>query len=148
MAGSILPGCAIDSRVYRPRRCSREHTCPVTNTDPCACGAAPAAQLPAASGSDSPVPAPVRLTGWAVVLGIAASRVVLEGQELHVDGLVPAIVQSGRRAALGVGHGSRLVLRQGHRQHKELLLPGQAGGTGGGDDRGPVADLAVLGIMR
>src|SRR6266704_4806672 len=148
MAGSILPGWARDSGVYRPRRCSREHTCPVTNTDPWPCRAG-AATCPTFGLSEvTPVPASVRLAGWAVVSGIGACRPVREGEELDVHGLVPAVDQGGRRGARGVGHRPRLVLRQRYPQHEELLLPGQPGGAGGGDDGGPVADPSVPGAVR
>src|SRR6266511_4891495 len=148
MAGSILPGCAPDSGVYRPRRCSREHTCPVTNTDPWPCRAGAAAQFPAGLRSAWPVAVPVGLSGAAVVLGIAAYRPVREGEEFDVHGLVAAVDQGGRCEAGGVGHRPRLVLRQRYPQDEELLLPGQPGGPGGGDDGGPVADPSVPGAVR
>src|SRR6266516_1330341 len=104
MEGSILPGWARDSGVYRPRRCSREQTCPVTNTEPCACGAAAAAQLSFALRSASPVAVARWCTGWTIGLGIAASHAPLEGEELVMRRLVPALDQGRRRCSGGVGH--------------------------------------------
>ena len=37
-AGSILAGCAIDSGMYRPRRCTAGVSCAVAHTDPAATG--------------------------------------------------------------------------------------------------------------
>src|SRR6266498_5298979 len=137
MDGSILPGWARESGVYRPRRCSREQTCPVTNTEPCRAGAM-AGPRPGL-GTVAAVTGGVSRTDS----GIAASRAALEGEELVVRRLVPALDQGRRRGALGVGHRPRFVLRKRYQRHEELLLPGQAGGAGGGDDRGPVADPSV-----
>src|SRR5256885_2311869 len=110
----------MDSLVYRSRRCSREQTCPVRNTEACAVAVA------------------VR-TGLAVVLGIVASGAVLEGHQLDVCRLVLAVDEDGRGGGGGIRHGAWFVLGQRRGHHQELLLPGQAGGAGGGDGRGPVA---------
>src|SRR5947207_13950274 len=120
MEGSILPGCAMDCGVYRSRRWSREQICPVRNTEPWA--------FPEAG---------VRM-GVAVVLGIVAAGAVLEGQEFDVCRLVPAVDEDSRGGGGGVRHGAWFVLGQRCVHHQELLLPGQAGGAGGGDGRGPV----------
>src|SRR5438874_1603318 len=50
----------MDSCVYRPRRCSREQTCPVTNTEPCQAG----------SAAQQATPGPARLGGEGQVGGI------------------------------------------------------------------------------
>src|SRR5881398_2291494 len=104
MDGSILPGWARDSGVYRPRRCSREHTCPVTNTEPCPAGAVAGPRpglntVAVATGGVSRTDS-----------GIAASRAALEGEELVVRRLVPAFDQGRRMGARSVGHRPRFVL--------------------------------------
>src|SRR2546430_17705615 len=120
MDGSILPGWARDSGVYRPRRCSREHTCPVTNTEPC-----PARAV----AGPRPGPGTVGVVTGGVSRtdsGIAASHAALEGEELVVRRLVPALHQGRRRGAGGGGHRPRVLLRQRDQREEGLLLAGQA----------------------
>src|SRR2546430_11583771 len=123
MAGSILPGWARDSGVYRPRRCSREQTCPVTNTEPCRAGTV--AGRPGL-GTVAAVTGGVSRTDS----GIAASRAALEGEELVMRRLVPALDQGRLSRARRVGHRPRFVLLLRSQWYEELLLPGQAGGAG------------------
>src|SRR2546423_2711199 len=126
MAGSIFPGCSIDAGVYRPRRCSREHTWPVTNTDPCGpSGAGLADRLGPGLSTVAPVAASVRLTGTVISSGIVVSRLVAEGEEPDVGHVVVAVEQCGSGGGRGGGHRAGLELRQRYPQHEELLLPGQ-----------------------
>src|SRR6266511_2699331 len=131
--GSILPGCAIDSGVYRPRRWSREQTCPVGHTDP--------------HRWPWPVPAmPLSPPVWAcsaLHIGACLGRADLavpEHQQVTVSNRVTVSVQC-RRELVGRGFVHGLV------DGDEVLLVGQSGDAGGDDDLGDGVRRGLLVVV-